>query len=399
MSPTKRLGENEFIAMIATLFAIIALSIDAMLPALPQIANTLVADAPNRAQLVITSFVFGMGLGTLFVGPLSDAFGRRRTLLLGGVVYVIGALICFLAPSLETLLFARVIQGIGAAAPRIVGLAIVRDLYKGREMAKIMSVAMVIFMLVPAVAPLMGAAVIRFAGWREIFLCYVIFCGLAMAWFWRRQPETLPLDQRRPLAIATLFAAMKELTHHRIVVIATLVQSLTLGALFASLSSMQGVFDVRFDRADSFPMWFALIAVASMLGSVVNAKIVVSVGMRKVVFYTYGGFLTITLTLLVLIKLGMMPESLAFGAHILWSIALFSMMGLTMGNLTALSMEPVGHIAGLAASVMGAVSTVLAVLVAVPLGLAFDGTAEPLMLGITVLIACCVGLMKLAPRQ
>ena len=156
-------SRTEFTVLIAMLFATVALSIDAMLPALPEIAATMSPGAPNRAQLVVTSFVLGMGIGTLFAGPMSDRFGRRRVLLAGGALYALAALACWAAPSLEMLLIARVIQGIGAAGPRTVTLAIVRDLYSGREMAKIVSVAMSIFSLVPAVAPLMGQAVMGFA--------------------------------------------------------------------------------------------------------------------------------------------------------------------------------------------------------------------------------------------
>ena len=139
MATTKPLSQGEFVALIAALFATIALSIDAMLPALPEIAASLSPDAPNRAQLVITSFVFGMGLGTLFAGPLADAFGRKPVIMAGSLLFVCAAVACYFAETLEVLLIARVVQGFGAAAPRTVSMALMRDLYKGREMAKIMS--------------------------------------------------------------------------------------------------------------------------------------------------------------------------------------------------------------------------------------------------------------------
>ncbi len=251
---TKTPSRNEFIALLALLFATIALSIDAMLPALPQIALALSPEDPNKAQLVITSFVLGMGLGTLFAGPLSDAFGRKTTILAGFVLYIVAALACWAAPSLETLLIARVVQGIGAAAPRTVSIAMVRDMFKGREMAQIMSFAMMIFTLVPAVAPLMGQGVIVLAGWQAIFVAYVVFALLVMGWLAVRQPETLPREARRPLSWGALVAACGEVLSHRVVQISILAQALTLGMLFATLSSMEGIFSELFDRGDSFPL-------------------------------------------------------------------------------------------------------------------------------------------------
>jgi MFS transporter, DHA1 family, multidrug resistance protein len=399
MTPSKRLGQGEFIALVATLFAVIALSIDAMLPALPEIATTLTPADPNRAQLVVTSFVFGLGLGTLFAGPLSDAFGRRAIILAGLVLYLVGSVACWLAGSLEWLLVARVVQGIGTAGPRTVTIAMVRDLFEGRAMAQVMSVAMMFFTIVPAVAPLMGQAVMAVAAWQAIFLVYLFFAAFTMLWFGLRQPETLPAASRRPLAMSTLWSATVEVLRHRTILISILVQALTLAALFATLSSIQGIFDQRFDRAESFPMWFGVIALASASGSLLNAKVVMALGMRRVVTLTFGGMLALTLAHLAAIWLDLLPEPAAFAAHILWSTGLFSMMGLTMGNLNALAMEPVGHIAGLAASVISSLATVLSVLLAIPVGLAFNGTAMPLMLGVAAFIAAALVLMVRMPGR
>ena len=390
----KPISQFEFVAIMAMLFATIAISIDAMLPALPDIAATLTPDEPNAAQLVVTSFVFGMGVGTLFAGPLSDAFGRKRIIMLGSALYALAALACYFAPSLELLLAARIVQGIGAAAPRTVSIAMIRDLYSGRGMARIMSFVMMVFTVIPAVAPLMGQGIIALVDWQAIFLAYIAFSALIMLWMGLRQPETLAVTARRPLRISTLWFATKELGRHRVIVISTLVQTLTLGALFATLSSMSGIFELRFDRAETFPLWFAFIAVGSMSGSLLNSRIVTSIGMRRVVTGALAAQLCLTLLCLVTIATGLMPEALAFPAHLLWSIGLFAMIGLTMGNLNALAMEPVGHIAGLAASVISSLATVGSVLLAIPVGLAFNGTVVPLLVGITVLIAAGLLLMR-----
>ena len=393
MPVTKPLRQSEFVALIAALFAIVAISIDAMLPALPQIAASLSPDAPNRAQLVVTSFVFGMGLGTLFMGPLADRFGRKPVIIAGILGYMLAALACYFATSLSVLLVARMVMGIAASAPRTVSTALVRDLFKGRAMAQVMSFVMMVFTLVPAVAPWMGQQVIYLAGWHAIYLAYMLIALATMLWVAFRQPETLAPQNRRSLALGSLWTATKELLGHRIVVLSILCQALTLGSLFATLSSMQGIFEQRFDQAENFPLWFAFIAMCAMSGSIISARVVMRVGMRAVVVTTYAGVLALTLALLLLNCTGLMTETLAFAAHLLWSIALFAMMGLSLGNLNALAMEPVGHIAGLAASVVSAIATVGSVLLAIPVGLAFDGTAIPLMTGVSVFVGLALVLM------
>lgn len=380
------LSQTEFIALMAMLFATIAISIDAMLPALPDIAATMSPGAPNAAQLVVTSFVLGMGIGTFFTGPLSDRFGRKRVILVGSAVYALAALACYLAPTLETLLAARLIQGIGSAAPRTVSIAMIRDLFSGREMARIMSFVMMIFTVVPAIAPLMGQGIIAIADWHAIFLAYIAFSGLTMLWLGLRQPETLLPENRRSLHLGDLARATKELFRHRIVLTSTFLQTLTLGALFATLSSIQPIFETVHDRTESFPLWFALIAVASMSGSFLNSRVVMTLGMRRVLRATYAAQLALTLVALVLLGPGILTGDAAFSLYVIWCIGLFAMMGLTMGNLNALAMEPVGHIAGLAASVISSLATVGSVLLAIPVGLAFDGTVLPLLIGVAVLI-------------
>lgn len=382
-----RPSQTEFVALVAMLFATIAISIDAMLPALPEIAATLSPEAPNAAQLVVTSFVLGMGIGTLFTGPLSDAFGRKRVILVGSGLYALAALACYFAPSLEVLLAARLMQGLAAAAPRTVAIAMVRDLFSGREMAKIMSFVMMIFTIVPALAPLMGQGIIVLGGWHAIFLAYILFAGLSMLWLGLRQPETLPMEKRRPLHLGTLWTGTKELFTYHIVVVSTLLQTLTLACLFATLSSLQGIFERQFDRAETFPLWFAVIAVASMGGSLLNSRIVMTLGMLRVVQRTYAGVLILSLLALATLGTGLLQGHFSFAMQMLFCIGIFSMMGLTMGNLNALAMEPVGHIAGLAASVISSLATVGSVLLAIPIGLAFNGTSTPLILGVTVLTA------------
>jgi DHA1 family bicyclomycin/chloramphenicol resistance-like MFS transporter len=392
----KPVSQGEFVAMMAILFATIALSIDAMLPALPAIAAELSPSDPNRAQLVVTSFFFGMGVGTLFAGPLSDSFGRKPVIFACAALYLLGAGLCFLAPSLETLLIARVLQGVGAAAPRVVGMAMVRDLYKGRDMARIVSFVMMIFMVVPALAPLLGQGILLVGDWRAIFGAIALIALTANTWVLFRQPETLPLSARQPLRLSVLWQSAGEILRHRIAVISTLCQTLGSACLLSMLSSQQGIFEQTFGRGTTFALWFGFIALCATSGSLLNSRIVMRLGMRRVIVGTYLGQVGLTLTLLTALVAGLVPEGLIFPIHILWSITVFSMMGLTQGNLSALAMEDLGHVAGLASSMMAAASTVFAVLLAVPVGLAFNGTQIPVMLGVAVFTGLAFALMRFA---
>jgi MFS transporter, DHA1 family, multidrug resistance protein len=397
-TPAPRLSQGEFIAMMAILFATIAFSIDSMLPALPRIAAELTPANPNAAQLIITSFVLGMGLGTLFTGPLSDAFGRKPVIIAGAGLYCIGALLAWAAPTLETVLAARLLQGLGAAGPRVVSLAMVRDLYKGREMAKVVSFVMMVFMLVPAIAPLLGAVIINAFGWRAIFLTFVGFSVAASLWLGLRQPETLPRPLRRPLKARTLWQALREVLSHRVIITSILVQTLAFACLFGTLSTTQPVFEVTFGRAASFPAWFAVIALASGVGSLLNASLVGRLGMRRMVTVTMATQVVASALMLTMTAGGLWPSPLYFPAYVVWTTGVFIMTSLTIGNLNALALEPVGHIAGLAASVIGAISTVLSVALAIPVGLMFDGTPLPLIASVGLFSAAGYLLMRSIPR-
>ncbi|MEL6801199.1 MAG: MFS transporter [Pseudomonadota bacterium] len=387
----ERLSRPEFIALMAMLFATIAFSIDAMLPAMPEIAAELSPDAPNRAQLIITSFVLGMGIGTMFTGPLSDAFGRKPVIFAGAALYVLGAALAWAAQTLELVLIARVLQGLGAAGPRVVSLAIIRDLYEGRQMAQLMSFVMMIFTLIPAVAPAIGAGIIALAGWRSIFVAFVVFAVFTMTWLALRLSESLPVARRRPFEMSVLRGGIVEVCANRQVLLTMMVLSLTFGMLFTVLASTQPVFDVTFGRGDTFHWWFALIALLSGSGSILNAAIVLRLGMRRVVKITLLTQIVISGAMAAALLTNAVPEALYFPVYVMWTTGVFLMAGLTIGNLNALAMAPMGHMAGLTASIVGSVATMVAVMIAVPIGLAFDGTPRALVLG--VLICAVIGFL------
>lgn len=380
---TKRLPLPEFIALMAMTFSMVAFSIDSMLPALPEIGQALSPDDLNKAQVVLTSFVFGMGVGTFFTGPLSDTYGRKPVIFWGTVLFVIGAGLASQAQSIETMIGGRIIQGLGVAGPRIVALAIIRDLYQGRQMASIMSYAMLIFTLVPAIAPALGAVVIDAFGWRSIFISFILFAFVAIGWLMIRQPETLPIEKRQSFRFGRLSKAAAECFSYRVFSLSAAAQVLSFAMLFGTLSSTQQTFAETYGRGESFPLWFAFIAVVAGSASIINARLVVRLGMRFMAGIGYG----IVLFLSAVILLMGITQTPPFWLYIAWTTGLFFMAGMVIGNLNALAMEPVGHIAGLAASIMGAVATVLGVMIAIPVGLAFDGTPVPLAMATTVLSA------------
>ena len=398
-TPQSPLGKREFIALMGMTSASIAFSIDAMLPSLPEIGQALTPEAINRAQLVLTSFVLGMGIGTFFTGPLSDAFGRRRVLLGGFFLYMIGALLGMLAGSLELLLAARLIQGLGAAGPRVVAMAVIRDRFSGRQMAQVMSFVMMVFTLVPAFAPSMGAGIIYLVGWRGLFGAFVVFAIINSMWFGLRQPETLLPENRREFRPAKLWEGVKEVLANRTVRTTIMVQTMIFGSLFGMLTTTQQVFDITFGQGANFPLWFGVIALVSGTASVVNATFVVRLGMRRIIRVTLMVQIMLSGGFAILVWSGLMPATLYFPAFLLWMTSVFFMAGMTIGNLNAIAMEPMGHMAGMAASVTSALFTVSAVLIAAPIGLAFDGTPLPLAIGVFSCATVGFLLMQMIRRE
>ena len=385
-----RISTSEFIALMAMLVATVALSIDGMLPALPYIASELSPENPNRAQLVLSSFVVGMALGTFLMGPLSDSFGRKTIIYWGAGLYVFFAVICMLATNLETLTLARIMQGIGAAGPRVVSQALVRDLYSGREMARITSFIMIIFALVPAVAPLLGAAVMLMFQWQAIFAVFILFVILSTTWMGVRIQEPVTLEKRRPFDFISLKTAIIEILSHRMVRTAIVTLIFAYSVLFTGLLLIQPVFDIYFARADIFPVWFAVIAILAASASFVNAILVLQWGMRRLVSIAFRVQVFWSAVMLLLLNNGTLSGEFGFAMFVLWMLGVFFQAGMTMGNLTALAMEPLGHIAGTAASLVSALATLGSVILAGIVGQFFDGTPLVMFVGVVVFAICGV---------
>jgi len=379
-----RISTPEFISLMAMLVATVAISIDAMLPALPDIAIQLTAKNPNQVQLILSAFIGGMALGTLVVGPLSDSFGRKNIIYVGAVIYISFSALCMFATNLETIVIARVFQGIGAAAPRVVSQALVRDLYSGREMARITSFIMIIFSIAPAVAPLLGAGLISLFDWRAIFVIFIIFALISTIWTKIRIREPLRPEMRVPFQIKIFRAAFLEIISIGIVRVSIITLIFSYATLFTCILLIQQVFDQFFGRANSFPEWFAVIAAFSASASFLNSMLVMKLGMRRLISAALRVQIALSAFMLLMFWTGAITGNLGFGFFVFWVFSLFFQAGLTFGNLTALAMEPLGHIAGTAASVISALATLGSVFLATIAGHFFDGTPVAMIISIAL---------------
>jgi len=387
MSPTRFPGMPEFVTLIALLISLVALTIDAMLPAMPHIGEALNVARANDTQFIVSFFFIGFAGGQLFFGPISDSLGRKNTIIGGLLIYGAGCALSIFATEYWVMLAGRILQGLGAAAPRTVTIAVVRDRYAGREMAKIMSIIMSVFIIVPALAPFLGQAVLEVSGWRMIFVCLVVIAITAVLWMMLRLPETLDPEKRLPLEFGKILAAFGETIRNRIALGYTIAAGFIFGAFLGYLKSAQQVFQDVFGVGDLFPTYFAAMALSLGAASIVNSQLVMRLGMRFLSFSAITGLTLLSAAYLFYTTFETGEASLI--AFLIWGLSAFFCVGLLFGNLNALAMEPMGHIAGTAASMIGAASTALSLLFSYPIGQAFNGTVIPLVGGFAVLGLCC----------
>lgn len=374
---TRVLSRPEFIALMAALMALNALAIDVMLPALPYMGEALNVADENERQFVIAAYMIGMGVAQLAFGPLTDRFGRRAPLLAGIGVYIVAVIIAAFAPSFTMLLVLRFIQGLGAASVRVITTAVVRDRYSGREMAEVMSLVFMVFMAIPVIAPSIGQVLLLTGPWQTIFL---FMGGLALVfWLWTfvRLPETLPLDKRRPLSMKGVTEGFHIVFTNRVAISYGLAGMFLFGALFGFISSSQQIYVDIYGLGVYFPVAFALVAGLMAVSSFTNSRVVRRVGMRRL---SHGAMLTFTLVSgiwLAFAMSGFLPLWLFFG---LLCVIMFS-FGWAASNMNSLSMEPLGAVAGTAASVFGFIQTVGGALIGGYIGQLFDGTTVPAAAG------------------
>lgn len=367
----------EFIALAAALMALNALAVDIMLPGLQQIGAALGENDENNRQLVITAYLGGFALAQLVFGPLSDRFGRRPPLLFGLAVYVVTAFACVFAPSFGTMLAFRFVQGLGAAATRVITVSVVRDSFGGRAMAEVMSLIFMVFMVIPVLAPGIGQAIMIIWAWPEIFLFMSLF-GLAITlWTFARLPETLHEEYRRPFKFATIVDGFRIVLTNRISVGYSAALAVIFGALFGFINSAQQIYVDIYDKGDSFPLYFALVAGTMALMSFINSRMVGRFGMRRLAHAALVGFMLTNGVAFALAMFGPMPFWL-FIAVFMVSMAQFALIG---SNFNALAMEPLGHVAGTASSILGFAQTACGAALGALVGQAFNGTIVPLAAG------------------
>jgi DHA1 family bicyclomycin/chloramphenicol resistance-like MFS transporter len=327
--------------------------------------------------MVLSIFLVGFGLGQFVMGPLSDRFGRRPILIGGMVVYCIASLLAIAAPSFETLLLARALQGVCTAATRVIATSIVRDCYAGRRMASVVSLAMMIFIAVPIVAPAFGQAVLMLAQWRGIFVVLMLYGIVTLIWSALRMPETLAPENRRSLAAGQVLDAFRQTVTNRQTLGYALVAGGVLGSLFAYIFIAQQVFNGIYRLGNYFPLAFAGVAVGTAIAGFVNSRLVGRLGMRVISHAALIGYVVIAAIMLAAAKLQMVPLPL----FMVLSVLLMFAFGLMISNFTALAMEPQGHIAGTAASLYGSITTLLAICIGASIGQDFDGTLVPFATG------------------
>ncbi|WP_456062115.1 multidrug effflux MFS transporter [Aureispira anguillae] len=363
----------------AMMMSLTALSIDAMLPALSIIGDDLGVQNPNDNQLTISSLFLGLAFGQLIYGPISDSTGRKTPLYGGLLIFILGSLISIFSTSLTSMIIGRTIQGFGLASPRTVSLAMIRDQFKGREMAKVMSFVMMIFILVPTLAPGVGQLILYLADWKAIFI-FIGFMALGiLIWFATRMHETLAVEEQIPFSFKRIQDSIVEICTNKIALGYTLTAGLVSSAFIGFLNSAQQVFQDQYNLGTKFPIYFAVLAMSIGVASFVNGKLVMRYGTQRMVKTAITGLVGIALFFIGLVPNleGTMPLWLTMG----YLVATLFCIGILFGNLNSMAMEPLGHIAGIGSAIVGSLSTFIAVGIGTIIGLQYDGTLIPIIYG------------------
>lgn len=372
---------KEFVVLMAAIMSVVALSIDAMLPALGVIGQDLGIRNPNHAQFIISAIFAGMAVGQLVCGPLSDALGRKRLLIMSFLLYLAGTLVCWTATSLEQMLIGRVIQGFAAAGPYVSTMSIVRDCYSGYAMARIMSLVMMIFIMVPVVAPAMGQLMLRVGSWQSVFTLLFFYAFTVLVWVVLRLKETLPPERRIVFSPANIKQGAFTILSNRATVCYMLCAGLVFGALIGYLNSCLQIFQSLYQAGDAFALYFGALAFTLGIASLLNARLVQRFGPRLICTRALGSMALGSAVLLIL-QFVMATPLWLFMAY---AAMIFFCFGLLFGNLNALAMEPMGQIAGIASAIIGALSSVISIASGTLIGQLFNHTLIPMILGFLVL--------------
>jgi len=390
MQKNSKTSQFEFVALMASLMSVVALAIDALLPALEIIGITIGTTNVVDNQLLITMIFLGLGFGPLVFGPLSDSLGRKPVVYMGFGLFIIASFICVNAQSLEMMVIGRILQGIGLSAPRTISIAIIRDMYSGDYMARIMSFVTVVFILVPVVAPAMGKFVLDYYNWHGIFYIQVIISLLVSLWFFKRQPETLSIENKKVFSTKGFIGEFKELLKFKRTIGFTIISGFITGSFMVYLSSSQQIFQNQYNLQEEFPYIFAGLAIAIGAAVFLNGVLVLKYGMEKLITVALISFFVVSA-----VYVGLFCNSPNPDVRILllfFALQFFS-IGFLFGNVRAMAMEPVGHIAGIAAAVTGFISTIMAVPISIYIGRFIADTALPLFIGFSVCAALAICLL------
>ncbi len=376
-------GLGEFVALMASTIALVALSVDAMLPAFPHMTRDLRVTEANDIQLVISLLFAGMSIGQLFYGSLSDTIGRKPAMYIGFALFIVGSLLAMTAANFHLMLAGRLLQGVGAAGPRTVAVALIRDRYRGAEMARVMSFIMTVFILVPVFAPALGQAILLVAGWRAIFAALIILAVMILIWLGVRQPETLPKALRMPFTLVQVRAAFREVLGNRVAMITMLIAGCISGTFLGYINLSQQIFQVQYNLGSQFPLYFAIMALAVGCASLLNSTLVMRFGMHHLANLALSVLLSLSWLFLLLVwRHGGHPPLWLF---VTCCLGMFFCIGLLFGNLNSIAMEPLGHVAGTAAAVIGSTSTLIAVVLGYLIGHAYDGSLYSLAIAFATL--------------
>lgn len=381
-SPKTRVGEKEFVALMAVLMSVVAISIDAMLPALGIMGADLNVEHANQPQYIISMLFVGMAFGQLISGPLSDAIGRKKILFICMGFYLAGSIICYFSKSLEMMLIGRLVQGLGASGPYVCTMSIVRDKYSGAGMARIMSLVMMIFIMVPAIAPSIGQTILFFASWRYIFILYVFYAISVLAWITIRLEETLPVDKRVPYKLKNLYHGAKTVLTTKTTVCYTFGMGLMFSCMMGYLNSSQQIFYQMFNTGEMFVVYFGCLALTFGVSSMLNSRFVMKFGMR---YISQRAILAI-IAASALFTLLHFAVSIELWMFLTFAAFVFFNFGFVFGNLNAMAMEPMGDIAGIASAIIGSTSFLISIVGGTIIGQLYSGNLIPVVLGFLI---CC----------
>ncbi len=367
------LGEREMIVLMALLMSLQAFGIDAMLPALGQIAQEMGADG-NERQFVIGAYFLGSGVGAFFPGAFADRFGRRPVLFIGLAAYILLSLACALVTDYTTLLVLRLIQGISCAGLSVVPAAIVRDQVGGDRMARLMSLIMMIFLLVPILAPAVGQGIMYLAGWRAIFGAMALMGAVVSIWVWIRLPETLQAENKQEIDVATILRNMGTALINRGAIGYVVGSALVFGSLFGFLNSSQQLISETFDMEDYFAVIFGGAVLGMVAANFTNSRIVEKFGARRVSHTALMVFIAISL---VQLWSASQPAQPLWQFIVLMSLSM-AMLGFIGANFSSIAMQPFFHIAGAASSAQTALRMSTGAVLGALIGSLYDGTARPL---------------------